>query len=324
MTLQERMAKVQLHGFTERQAGFLVTVMLHSGVCLPRHYETYAGIAHGQKTADFFDGLVAGGYATWNACGHHRARLVHVQHKRLYTAIGEPNNRHRRPMMLPRAVERLMLLDAVLADRTGTWLGTEPDKVTYFTLTHQIRRRDLPAVTFHGESSETIRYFPEKLPIRVDADGRCVFVYLLTQDVPIDFRMFLERHAELLRGLPSWTIRLLVSHHKTDAMPLYKAAFYEQLASPLRPSLTEDLRWYFRARRSPPRDADERFDESVRAFRAPRFKALYRAWLERGDEVLDAAMSATLADAITRQLGELDCHVLPHRYLHLLPLVGTA
>ena len=74
----------------------------------------------------------------------------------------------------------------------------------------------------------------------------------------------------------------------------------------------------------PPKDADERFDESVRAFRAPRFKALYRAWLERGDEVLDAAMSVTLADAITRQLGELDCHVLPHRYLHLLPLVGTA
>ena len=123
MTLQERVARVQLHGFTERQAGFLVTVMLHSGVCLPRHYETFAGIAHGQKTADFFDGLVARGYATWNACGHHRARLVHVQHKRLYTAIGEPNNRHRRPMMLPRAVERLMLLDAVLADRKGTWLA---------------------------------------------------------------------------------------------------------------------------------------------------------------------------------------------------------
>lgn len=324
MTREERVAKVQLHGFTERQAGFLVTVMLHSGVCLPRQYETYAGIPHGQKTADFFDGLVAGGYATWNACGHHRARVVHVHHKPLYTAIGEPNNRHRRPMMLPRAVERLMLLDAVLAGGQQTWLATERDKVTYFTLTHGIRPQDLPAIVFRGEHSETVRHFPEKLPIRIDEEGRCVFLYLLTQDVPIDFRMFLERHAELLRGLRAWTIRLLVPRHKTDAVPLYKAAFYEQLASPLRPGLVDDIRWYFRARRSPPKEADERFDEAVRAFRAPRFQALYRAWVERGDEVLDAAMSVTLADAISRQMGDLDCYVLPHRYLHLLPLVGTA
>ena len=324
MTWPERVGQVKLHGFTDRQAGFLVTVMLHSGVCLLRHYETYAGIRHGQKSSDFFEGLVARGYATWNRCGHHRARLVHVHHKPLYAAVGEPNNRHRRPTMLPRAVERLMLLDAVLAEREGTWLGTERDKVAYFTLTHRIPKRDLPALTFRGESSETVRYFPEKLPIRVDAERRCVFLYLLTQDVPIDFRAFLERHAELLRSLPTWAIRLLVPLHKTNAIALYKAAFYEQLASPLRPSMVEDIRWYFRARRAPPKGPDERFDEALRAFGAPRFQALYRAWLERGDEVLEATLSPTLGDAITRRTGELECHVLPHRYLHLLPLVGTA
>src|SRR5688572_9848140 len=324
MTWQERVARVKLHGFTDRQAGFLVTVMLHSGVCLQRHYETFARIRHGQKSSDFFDGLVARGYATWNRCGHHRARLVHVHHKPLYVAVGEPNNRHRRPTMLARAVERLMLLDAVLAQREGTWLATERDKVGYFTLTHRIPKQDLPFLTFRGERGETVRYFPEKLPISVDAERRCVFVYLLTQDVPIDFRAFLERHAELLRSLPTWTIRLLVPVHKTNAIPLYKAAFYEQLASPLRPGMVEDVRWYFRTRRSAPKGPDERFDEAVRAFGAPRFQALYRAWLERGDEVLEATLSPTLGDAITRRTGELECHVLPHRYLHLLPLVGTA
>ena len=36
MTEEERYAAVASYGFTERQAGFLTTVMLHAGVCLPR------------------------------------------------------------------------------------------------------------------------------------------------------------------------------------------------------------------------------------------------------------------------------------------------
>jgi hypothetical protein len=325
MTWDERVANVRLHGFTDRQAAFLVTVMLHAGVCLGRHYCNFSGIAYGRKMHDFFQSLLARGYATARTCGHHKARLYHIHHKPLYRAIGEPNNRHRKPTTLPRAIERLMVLDAVLADPDRNWLATEQDKLTYFTLTHRIPRQDLPSLTFRAEDAETVRYFPEKLPIRREGDGRThLFLYLLTQDLPIDFRAFLERHAELLRALPAWTVRLLVPRHKTDAISRYEAAFDEQLASPLRPSLVEDLRWYFRARRSPPKGADERFDQATRAFGAPRFQALYRAWLERGEPVLDATLSTTLADAIARETGRLDCHVLPHRYVHLFPLVGTA
>ena len=325
MTWDERVGNVRLHGFTDRQAAFLVTVMLHAGVCLGRHYCNFSGIAYGRKMHDFFQSLLARGYATARTCGHHKARLYHIQFKPLYRAIGEPNNRHRKPTTLPRAIERLMMLDAVLADPDRHWLATEQDKLTYFTLTHRIPPQDLPSLTFRADDAETVRYFPEKLPIGRDGDGRThVFLYLLTQDLPIDFRAFLERHAELLHALPAWTVRLLVPRHKTDAIPRYTAAFHEQLGSPLRPSLVEDLRWYFRARRSPPKGADERFDQATHAFGAPRFQALYRAWSERGDPVLDATMSTTLADAIARDAGRLECHVLPHRYVHLFPLVGTA
>ncbi len=38
MTQSERVSAVAALGFTERQAAFLVLVMLHSGVCLGRHY----------------------------------------------------------------------------------------------------------------------------------------------------------------------------------------------------------------------------------------------------------------------------------------------
>lgn len=325
MTCQERLHAVQLMGFTERQAGFLVMVMLHAGVCLGRHYCTFAGIAYGRKMHEFYESLLARGYATARRCGHNRARLVHIHYKPLYRAIGEANNRHRRPTALARAVERLMVLDAVLADRDRTWLATEQEKLCHFTLTHRIPRRDLPALTFCADDAETVRYFPDKLPIAIDRErGTYIFIYLVTRDVPVDFRAFLERHAELLRALPGWTVRLLVPRHKTDAIPAYQAAFREQLATPLEPSVLEDMRWYFQARRKGGRRSDERFDQAARAFGAPRFKALYRAWAERGEPVLDATLSPVLADHVSWGTGQLECYVLPHSYLRLLPLVDTA
>jgi hypothetical protein len=323
MTWEERRRAVELMGFTERQAGFLVTVMLHAGVCIGRQYCAFARLAYGQKMHDFFQSLIARRFATVRRCGHNRARLYHIQYKPLYQAIGEPDNRHRRATSLARAVERLMLLDAVIAERDRTWLATEQEKFSHFTLTHRIPRRDLPTLTFRKDDAETDRHFPDKLPIAVDRDGY-TFLYLLSRDVPIDFRAFLERHAELLRAVPQWTIRLLVPRHKTNAIPLHRAAFREQLASPLEPALVEDLRWYFHARRKGVRGPDERFDQAARAFGAPRFQALYRAWRAQGDAVLDAAMSSLLAGHVARGTGRLECHVLPHSYARLTRLVGTA
>lgn len=58
MTFAQRVKAVAAHGFTDRQARFLVTVLLQSGICMDRHYCAFVGIAHGQKTTDFFRTLV--------------------------------------------------------------------------------------------------------------------------------------------------------------------------------------------------------------------------------------------------------------------------
>ena len=325
MTWEERVRAMATKGFTERQAGFLVMVMLHSGVCIGRQYCTFARIAYGQKMHEFFGLLLARGYASARTCGHNRARLIHVQYKPFYDAIGEPNNRYRKPVTLGRAIERLMVLDAVLAERDQTWLATEQEKLAHFTLTHRVPRRDLPVLTFRAGDAETPRYFPDKLPVGVNqAKDSYVFLYLVTRDLPIDFRTFLERHAELLRALPGWTVRLLVPRHKANAIPLYEAAFREHVMTPLDPGLFEDLRWYFHARRHGVPEAEERFDQAARAFGAPRFQALYRAWRERGERVLDATLSPVLADHVAWGTGRLETHVVPHSYVRLLPLVGTA
>jgi hypothetical protein len=325
MTFDERVDAVTTFGFTERQAAFLVTVMLHAGVCLGRHYCTFAGIAYGRKMHDFFERVISGRYGTAQRCRHNTARLYHIHHKRLYAAIGEPDNRHRKPTPFPRAVERLMVLDAVLANRDRTWLATESDKLAHFTLNHRVPRPDLPSLTFRADACATIRYFPDKLPIAVDTDERGhLFLYLVTRVAPLDFRAFLERHLELLRALPVWTLRLLVPRHLTAGITAYHAAFREHVAMPLRPVTLEELRWYFRARQTAPTDAEQRFDEASRAFAAPRFRSLYRAWLERGDRVLEATLSPVLHDAIERRAGRIEHYVLPTNYVHLSPLVGTA
>lgn len=75
MTAEERVRAIVEFGFTERQARFLVTVMLFGGLCVPRQYARFAGTAYGQKVNAFFAKLVQCGYATACGCIHHRARL---------------------------------------------------------------------------------------------------------------------------------------------------------------------------------------------------------------------------------------------------------
>jgi hypothetical protein len=125
VTADARAKALTAYGFTERQARFLALAMLHAGVCLGRQYCQFAGIARGKAMREFFTGLVARGYATAYPRAHGTTHLYHIHAKALYEAVGEPNNRHRRPTPLPRAVERLMLLDAVIARPDMTWLATE-------------------------------------------------------------------------------------------------------------------------------------------------------------------------------------------------------
>src|SRR4051812_18244358 len=234
-TRQERVAVIQSFGFTERQARFLVHVLVHSGVFVERQYRACAHIAHGQRTHDFLHKLVGRGYAKAIAPGAlHRGRLYHVQYKPLYRAIGESDNRHRKPAMLGRFIERLMVLDAVLDDDTCTWLGTERDKRNHFMLarsagTERLQDQDLPRLVFGDGEDQTVRYFPDKMPIGVPREGwRYVFLYLMTHEPPDDFRMFLHRHRELLSTLCEWTVRILVPHHFLKAAALYQRAVREE------------------------------------------------------------------------------------------------
>jgi hypothetical protein len=60
----ERVNVLVPFGLTERQARFLATVMLHSGVFVGRQYAAFAGITYGQKVHDFIEKLRIRGFVT--------------------------------------------------------------------------------------------------------------------------------------------------------------------------------------------------------------------------------------------------------------------
>src|SRR5437867_13053515 len=60
----ERVKLLLPFGLAEREARFLASVMLQSGVFVRRQYVAFAGITHGQKVHDFIEKLVARKFVT--------------------------------------------------------------------------------------------------------------------------------------------------------------------------------------------------------------------------------------------------------------------
>jgi hypothetical protein len=321
----ERIKVLLPFGLTERQARFLASVMFHSGVFVRRQYAAFAGITHGQQVYDFIGALVARKFVTPIELGSTgRTRIFHVHHKPLYAAIGEPENRNRRRVTIDRALERLMILDGVLADRSVTWLGSVREKRRYFKqrLGDHLRDDEYPRLVFGKTPNVTVRYFPDKLPIGHDADHRRpVFMYLARSPSPMDFRVFILRHLELLNALGFWAIRILFPWSLAGSMETYRKAAYELLTKPLPPSQTEELIWFLRQPEPLALDASvadrARLQAARRTFRSPRFSAIRRHWIAEGNRAVFLAASPVARDALDRRRASVECLELPHAYEHL-------
>lgn len=210
MTSQARIEALTALGFTARQAAFLVTVLLQTGVCVARQYREFAGIAFGQRMQELFQRLVSRGYARPHSCGSHGARFYHLNSKTLYRAIGAAGHRHQQPMSLGAGIGRLMLLDAVLADRETRWLDTDRAKSAHL---HQCfvgyAAPGLADFGAHCSASVPAELRAMPIGVRGDDDGELVLLYLVTTPKPVTFRAFLRRHTSVLRAVPM-TIRLVI------------------------------------------------------------------------------------------------------------------
>jgi len=333
MTNDERAASVQAFGFTPRQAGFLTTVMLHSGVCVRRQYATFIRITpNSQVVRDFFLLLLDRRFARAYECDKTAGRIYHIQHKALYQAVGEPDNRNRRAITIARATQRLMLLDAILSTPDLVWLATERDKVDFFVHRCGVGATEFPALTFERSGSRTVRYFPDKLPIgNRHLSNEVVFTYIASSADTAAFVEFLDRHRALLLRLNRWVLLLVLPQFLAGAQSMFANAFHRFAAPPLRLNLVEELKWFCQTRRSleqhqrrPAGPDAERYAAARRAFRAPHFYSVYRKWLRSGDAAFNELLSGAFYDRFHRGDIRLEFHVLPHQYHQLAPTIRTA
>jgi hypothetical protein len=332
LTRKERVQAIIEFRFTERQARFLELVMRHGGVCVPRQYARFAGVANGgEKCNAFFDKLVFRGRAVRCECVHNRARLYHVHNRRMYQAIGEPDSRYRRPVPARRAVERLMLLDAVLTAPDLEWLTTASEKLAHHASLAAKQHGDKPSDQTAGrpvaDVATTLANVSGGFPIGIDPAGRAVLLHLALQPWTDEFRLWLQAHAAFLCALPTWTVRLVFPRPLDRAYAEYQRVIHEELEAPLHPGTVGELKWYLERRQKAATSVDAQTKaflvRAAEVFGAPRFTTVYRRWLKHGDSVFEPLVSTVLAEALTSGSGRVECLVLPHSYRHLAPVVNS-
>lgn len=169
----------------------------------------------------------------------------------------------------------------------------------------------------------------DRLRVGIHPEGRVVLVYLVVDPWRDEFLAFLQRHAAMLAALPAWTVRIGLPAHLAGLAERMQKEARAQIAAPLRDVVRDERRWYFerlREGRSDDRSAAdvERFGRAQRAFQAPRYPVLYRAWLHDGARDLTIASSRTISGALDANVGRIEPLILPHSYGHLSLLVGVA
>ena len=330
MTFDERVDALSGLGFSERQTRFLVTVALHSGFCLPRHYTAFAGLQYGAGVRDFLDRLVVRKLARRLTFRRDRGHVYHLHASWIYDRIGQDDNRNRRQTSAALIARKMMLLDYVLQGPAADWYATEADKLTLFTKRLGLSTADLPRrkyVSSDRTAPATVRYFVHKLPISFRPDsGQVTLVYLVTEATSDLFAQFVEDHLALLGRLPLWRIVAIGPRHNRGlhgcegalariAQARAKCRLFAELDA-----LEQYFTW---------REAHERGDHSWltdvnrvgaewhtlrRRFAAMEYEQLFDRWKLDGPYALPMPVGASLLNALNDGNGQLEVHTLPIRY----------
>ena len=208
-----------------------------------------------------------------------------------------------------------MLLDAVLGSAELTWLATERDKLAHFTvlLGTQLRREELPAPDLRSNGQATVTVLPRQAADRARRRGP-------------DARVRVPRHAVSAGRLPGVSAaacravqsacrggRSACSSRRICATSAeaYMDACRQELASPLRPSTLDELRWFFEQQRAglgsrrPGACTGRRSLSTGTARRSAAigFARCIAPGCGRAARALDAAASPVLADAFNAGHG---------------------
>lgn len=140
--------------------------------------------------------------------GH--GRVLHIRHRSIYRALGDPENRNRRAPGQAKTIERLLGLDYVLEHREEGWLPTEPDK-TSACESHRIARDAWPHKVYEGAGEPTTRYFVEKWPLAISA-GQAVACVVSPGTTLARLRSWQQAYGPFIRALGAAGLQVRLVH----------------------------------------------------------------------------------------------------------------
>lgn len=279
----EHIEAIRQFGYSPKEAAFLTQVLLNSGYFLRRQFAPNGG-----EPADQLCRRVRSKGHASTSVFRGNTHLFYLRHKALYRALGQEDNRHRRPRDPLGVRSKLMCLDYVRAHPGYAFLPTEEDKVQYFTEDRGLPVSLLPTKTYQGRNgSTTDRYCVDKFPIRVDpARGTVAFCYI-DDGVFIgpSFATWLAQYAPLIRALGDSEV---VYVSGSQGMP--KGAV-SQFNLQFSPDSSPALRTYFEARRSiekqgangRPQAFLEQYRKDLKRYNGERFEKAYKQWIIDGE-----------------------------------------
>jgi hypothetical protein len=291
--------------YTPREAQFLQMAALHSGYFLRRQYMRFAHAGSGGAVDRFTRKVLAHGHARLSrSCT--KARLFHLCSKGFYGALGEEDNRNRRPREPFTIRQKLMGLDYVLEHGSAQFFPTERSRVGLFA-DRGIPADIMPARFFAGRNGDrTRRPFVDKQPIcLMPQSGDLVHFAYIDEGVlsTAGFETWMAHYAPLFRALRSFVI-VYVAGSPTFFGPArrrFDTAFGPRLFATDGPSISQ-LTAYFQDRRSVEqkdfaalgRVGMDRFRAAHHRLNNAETSVLYQRWLAEGDTVLRDAAPVSL------------------------------
>jgi hypothetical protein len=201
MTSDDRIRAPEGLGYTRSEAA-----ALHSGYFLRRQFRRFANSSRGYRDDLLIEKILSNKHGQVYESGK-KTIVYHLCSRPFYSAIGQPDNRHRceRP---PYAVKaKLMALDYVLGNQEHRYLATEEEKVGYFTGELGIEIDSLPTKIYGSRktASTTDRYFVDKFPIFLSASPRQLVGSFCYVDEGViatpGFEIYLKQYMGLFRAL---------------------------------------------------------------------------------------------------------------------------
>ncbi len=303
MTEDARVRALARFGYREQEASFLCRAALHGGYFLRRQYASFVGGKDGGNVTQFVHKALASGHlrsSTWRQ----GTQLYHLCSRPFYEAIGQGENRNRRPREVLTIKNKLMGLDFVLAHPNVRYLATEQEKLDYFTGALGLDSSCLPSKLYRaaGAGKTTTRYFLDKYPVFTFPAGQAPspvpagisFCYVDEGTATLSrFESYLKQYGALLTALPAFCLIYVAAEdtHFKAAQRQFET-FLKRVTGPdLTTASFDRILAYFTTRRRYEGGETASFDRAKliqlrderREFAGAAWEDLYARWKSGGD-----------------------------------------